>query len=170
MKRKKDFLKLKISGYDVLIDVDDVQILIDYTWHVFRNRDKIYMRGWNKTTKKKVLMHRVIMDAPKNLMVDHKNQNTLDNRKSNLRLCKNSHNICNRPKPKNNKSGYKGVSKCNLTKKWKASITKDYKRHHLGLFDTKEEAAEAYNIHATKLHGEFACLNDIVKEVGSDEA
>ena len=170
MKHKLDHLKLKISGYDVLIDIEDVQILIDYTWHVFRNRGKIYMRGWDKTTRKKVLMHRVIMDAPKNFMVDHKNQNTLDNRKKNLRLCKNSQNICNRPKPKSNKSGYKGVSKCKLTNKWKANINKDNKRHYLGLFNTKEEAAEAYNTHALKLHGEFACLNNIVKEVGSDEA
>lgn len=49
-------------------------------------------------------------------------------------------------------------------------MTLDHKRYHLGSFDTKEEAAETYNIHAIKLHGEFACLNNIVKEVRSDEA
>ena len=123
----------------------------------------MYIRGWDKVAGKKVLMHRVIKNAPKSHYVDHINHNTLDNRQSNLRLCNNSGNITNRNAPKNNSSGYKGVSKCKATGKWKAYISKDNKRYYLGGFDTKEKAAEEYNIHAIKLHGEFACLNNIVK-------
>lgn len=43
-----------------------------------------------------------------------------------------------------NTSGLKGVSWDKTKKKWQATITKDYKQHHLGRFDTKEDAAAAY--------------------------
>lgn len=163
-------MKVVISGYDVLLDEDNVQILVDYSWHAFKNRGKVYIRGWDRENRKKVFMHRLIKNAPKSHYVDHINHNTLDNRKSNLRLCKNSGNMSNRNAPSNNTSGYKGVSKCKATGKWKASIGKDNKRYYLGVFDTKEQAAREYNIHAIKLHGEFACLNNIVKDRGCNNA
>lgn len=49
------YLKIKISGLEVLIDVDDVQLLIDYTWHKHVNKtsNTCYMRGWNKKNSQK---------------------------------------------------------------------------------------------------------------------
>lgn len=104
-------------------------------------------------------MHRFIMDAPKGQQVDHINGNKLDNRKSNLRICSHSENLRNQRKPKDNKSGFKGVSWHKGAKRWCAEIRSNGKRHHLGYFDTAEDAAKAYDIAATLIHGDYARLN-----------
>jgi hypothetical protein len=58
-------------------------------------------------------------------------------------------------------SKYKGITKQKETNKWRAWITKDYKRIELGYFNTEEKAAIAYNVAAKKLFGEFAKLNEV---------
>lgn len=103
-------------------------------------------------------LHRLIMDNPVNV-VDHINGNTLDNRRSNLRLCSQANNSANRNKSYKNTSGYKGVSKAR--NKWAAKITKDYKVYHIGNYTTPELAALAYNKRAVELFGQFAKLNVI---------
>jgi hypothetical protein len=60
---------------------------------------------------------------------------------------------------KNNKSGYKGISRSSTTNKWVAGIRFNGKRKHLGTFGSAEEAARVYDKAAKLLHGEFACLN-----------
>lgn len=75
-------------------------------------------------------------------MIDHINGNKLDNRFSNLRLATRSQNASNTSRRRTNSSGYKGVVK--YKNKWKAQITHKQKVHYLGLYDTKEEAHEAY--------------------------
>jgi hypothetical protein len=159
---KKDCLEIFIKDQKVLISIEDVQILVDYGWHLHYNRDKLYIRGWNKSTKKKVMMHRLITNAPKNLIVDHINRNTLDNRRENLRICDQSQNIMNRGISKNNTSGHKGVAK--FKNKWIAYIGANNEKIHLGTFKTKEEASIAFNKAAVKYHGEFAVLNTTIKE------
>ncbi len=110
-------------------------------------------------------MHRFIMNADITTLVDHKNRDTLDNRKCNLRLCTKSENMRNRAMSKNNQSGYKGVRYFPFgrrkTKFWKAQIVFNHKYIHIGYYHTKEEAALAYNTKAKELFGEFACLNTI---------
>jgi len=56
-----------------------------------------------------------------------------------------------------NTSGYKGISP--YKDGWKAEIRNDGKRHHLGCFATKDEAALAYNIASEKLHGLYGVPN-----------
>jgi len=104
-------------------------------------------------------MHREVINAPKGRMTDHINGNTLDNRRSNLRLATPSDNAHNTKLPKNNTTGYRGVGK--KGNRYIAHIRSDNKEHHLGSFSTPEEAALAYNKAATELHGEFASLNTI---------
>lgn len=154
------YLTLLISGREVLIDVEDAQILVDYSWHIAQhpNRDKCYVRGWSKE-RKKVLMHRAILKPLKAQTIDHINQNSLDNRRCNLRISTNSQNGYNRTKPKSNTSGFKGVSKSG--KKWVANIGFAGTRIYLGTYDTRYQAAQAYNIAALKYHGEFANLNEL---------
>ena len=65
----------------------------------------------------------------------------------------------NSKKRKDNKSGFKGVSKHKKNESWVASIQKDGKRKHLGSFSTKEEAAKAYAKAAEILHGDFMRLD-----------
>ena len=103
-------------------------------------------------------MHREIMGNPKK-DIDHMNNNKLDNRKQNLRLCSPSQNGSNMKIPKSNKSGFKGVSWNKQHKKWSAYIYKNYKHIFIGSFEDKQEAALAYNKAATVYFGEFARIN-----------
>jgi len=91
----------------------------------------------------------------------------LDNRKGNLRICSVTQNAQNRRKPRSykglpTKSKYKGVRSINDIKrkaKWQAIIQYNGKRINVGRFLTEKEAAEAYNLKAKELFGEFAYLN-----------
>ncbi len=56
-------------------------------------------------------------------------------------------------------SRYKGVTKVSGSPKWAARIMVDYKQIHLGMFDTEEQAAQAYNDAAIESFGEYAHLN-----------
>lgn len=88
--------------------------------------------------------------------IDHINCNKSDNRLCNLREATHSQNKCNIGRKRNNKSGYKGVSWHKGAKKWDAKIRANGSRIYIGLFDTAEEASEAYERYARNLHGEFA--------------
>lgn len=93
--------------------------------------------------------------------IDHINQIKTDNRWTNLRECTKSQNGANRPKQKNNSSGYKGVGWRKDTKKWRAYIKCNGQMMDLGCFIDKNDAAIAYNKKALKLFGEFAYLNEV---------
>jgi hypothetical protein len=99
------------------------------------------------------LLHRHIMGYPK-LFTDHKNHDRLDNRMSNLRACTPSQNSGN-TRHKVSKSGYRGVKA--YRDKWLARIADK----HLGVFQTAEDAALAYNKAAVSRFGEFATLNNL---------
>lgn len=107
-------------------------------------------------------MHRLIMRAKKGQILDHINGDRFDNRKENLRFCTNSQNLANRSKTSLNKSGYKGVTFIpGRLRPWRAVITYKGKYTNLGYFETKEQAALAYNKAAVKYFGEFARYNQI---------
>jgi len=106
-----------------------------------------------------MLMHRVIMDCPEGKEVDHKDFNTLNNQRSNLRVCSTSQNCQNRRKSAVNTSGYKGVVLDKRYNKWVTRIKKDRKMIYLGSFKDKEVAALVYDNAARQIHGEFAKLN-----------
>lgn len=75
---------IKHGIYYVLFDTEDYYKLKDIHWNVEKDiRGKFYVRNTGVNIK----LHRLIMDTPKNLVVDHLNHNTLDNRKVNLRNC-----------------------------------------------------------------------------------
>ncbi len=91
-------------------------------------------------------------------LVDHDNQNKLDNAWSNLREGTKSQNSGNSKIPSTNKSGFKGVSLCRMTYRWRASIRINGKEKNLGRYDTPEEASAAYEEAAIAHFGEFASL------------
>jgi hypothetical protein len=90
------------------------------------------------------------------LFVDHINGNKSDNRICNLRLCTPSQNAANAKMKSRNKSGYKGVSWCRLTNKWRACIRAGGKNLSLGHYIDKDEAAAAYARAAITYHGFYA--------------
>ncbi len=107
-----------------------------------------------------VRMHREIMNFPKGLLVDHRNNNTLDNRRANLRPATSSQNMVNRRRDKSkNSSQFRGVRFRKERGRWSAQITINGKTFWLGSYDNEIDAARAYDRAAMKYHGEFAKLN-----------
>lgn len=147
------------KGKFTIVDSSDFKYLNTVKWFYLNPgyaARTIRLKG-NKF--KKQLMHRLIMNAPNGLEVDHKNGNKLDNRRSNLRLCTKAENHRNRGLQKSNTSGYKGVCWSKRNKKWIARIAFNGKRYDLGYFSDIRKAAQAYNNAAKKYHKEFAKLN-----------
>lgn len=151
---------LKLNNGETILDEEDLTFVNQWHWWFSKTgyvRRKIYIGGKPKI----ILLHRILLNAPKDMQVDHINGNRLDNRKSNLRLVTLEQNRMNRGLNKNNKSGYKGVFWYKPLYKWCAYITVNTKRRHLGYFRDKKEAAFAYNKAAFDNFGEFARLNII---------
>lgn len=91
---------------------------------------------------------------PATPFVDHRNMNGLDCRRENLRAATKSQNTRNSRLRRNNRSGFKGVTE--TSKGWRAQCRFDGRNHHLGYFDTPEEAHAAYFAAACEHAGEFA--------------
>ncbi len=148
------------KGYVALVDDDDYERLSMLKWSATVKKTNIYASVYVAGKNKR--MHRIIMNAPPELQVDHIDGNGLNNQKSNLRLCTNSQNSMNKGKRNENTSSkYKGVYYVKAAKSYRAEIQKDGKKKVLYGFKTQEEAALAYNKAAIELHGEFARLNVI---------
>jgi len=139
-----------------MLDVEDLPALGKWLW--FKDSKGYIVRNANPGT---IRLHRVIMNAPLDMDVDHKDGNKPDCRKRNLRICTKAENTRNRAIPNTNTSGYKGVNWDRQKRKWRAKITANEHRNHIGYYDTAKEAARAYNEAALKYHGEFARLNEI---------
>lgn len=94
-------------------------------------------------------------------VIDHLNGDTLDNRPENLRICSQAVNSGNTQRiPKNNTSGYIGVSiDKRYNKKWRAHIRHMRKNYSLGMHETPEDAARAYDKKAIQLRGKHTFLN-----------
>ena len=149
------------QGQAALIDDDDFELVSKYKWHAtwkpstksFYAVTKIRKPDGKQTA---LLMHRLIVGAKKGQQVDHIHHLTLDNRKSELRLCTASQNRSNSGAQANNTSGFKGVSWQKQRQKWQAHIMLNRKKKYLGCFHTPEQAHEAYCRAALDLHGQFA--------------
>jgi hypothetical protein len=154
--------KIKLTkGECALVDDDDFEKINQWKWSLNDDIQKYPVRRQKIDGKyKKVWLHRFIMETPNNMECDHINRNTLDNRKSNLRNCTRSENQRN-TLYKKNKCGFRGVSFKNKINKWQAEIQLDNKQIYLGVFESPELAAKAYNIAANKYHANFKTLNTI---------
>lgn len=146
-----------------LVDVRDYYWLKSYRWILFGNESGLYAARTRLVGPKKtviVRMHREIMGEPKGYLVDHKNRNSLDNRRDNLRRATHSQNACNRSKRKTKTtSRYIGVYFQKSAGKWATFIRNKGKKTWLGYYVNEVEAAKAYDAAARKYHGEFASLN-----------
>ncbi|MBE3141457.1 MAG: HNH endonuclease [Thermoplasmata archaeon] len=105
-----------------------------------------------------IYIHRLIMNAPHGIDVDHIDMDKLNNQRGNLRLCTRSQNMMNSGKRANNVSGYKGVSLVG-GKYIRAQIRVNGEKIHLGNFPDSISAAKAHDEVARKYHGEFARTN-----------
>lgn len=126
-------LKLSDGGY-TLVDDEDYINLSKWKW---RKNSQGYVR---RSIPNGEFLHRLLLNAPKDKLVDHINRNPLDNRRSNLRLCTPSYNNINQKLKANNKTGFRGVSWHNLGQKYIVSINYNNKKTHLGSFADISEA------------------------------
>jgi len=153
----------KYGNKEVVIDSEDWNKINYFKWHVnYSPHIKNFYCITNKKDKKHLKLHRLILDiVDSKIIIDHINHNTLDNQKKNLRICTPAENSKNMKMPKNNISGYKGVSWHKASNKWQSHIRINNIEIYLGLYNNKLQAAKAYNKAAIKYSGEFACLNKI---------
>lgn len=87
--------------------------------------------------------------------IDHKNGIRHDNRWRNLREATPKENMWNRSILPNNKTGRKGVSIQTINGKYRAHARWEGKQISLGVYETIEEAGNAYHDFAKNNHGEF---------------
>jgi hypothetical protein len=146
-----------------IVDPCDYYWLNAFHWTYEGKGELIYAvrNGISSNGKKMTIrMHREIMNAPKHLVVDHAGGNTLDNRRTNLRLATRFQNSCNRRCDKTKTtSRFIGVSFLKNENLWRVRINNKNKTITLGRFDNETEAAKAYDEAAKKHRGRFAVLN-----------
>lgn len=154
------------EGLFAIVDEEDFEKLSKYKWTIARsgrNRKYLYARTciFKNGKWKTCLMHRLITKAKKGMLVDHVDDNGLNNLKSNLRVCTFQQNVCRKRYFSPIKiSKYRGVHK-RRNGKFFSSITKNYKSYFIGNFLNEIEAAMAYNKKAKELFGEYARLNNV---------
>jgi hypothetical protein len=160
------YLELSQGEY-ALVDADILEVALHYSWSYARAKGYQWAQATTRIEGKKTILklHHLVMGIPlEGYCVDHINGNPLDNRRSNLRLCTFDQNRQSQHKVRG-AVAYKGVHKCG--KRYRAVLSHEGNKIHLGFFDTPEEAATAYNLKALELRGEFAVLNAVPTAVTS---
>lgn len=158
-------MKREVVAY-ALVDAEDYDWLLSFRFYAKRNKRKQDVTFYACTNHEKPLktnspmMHRMIMHrhygSIDHRIVDHK-MDTLDNRKSNLRITDRTGNARN--KSKHSQTIYKGVRQIKGFVRYRAYICVKYKQKHIGSFDDPKDAAIAYDLTAKQEFGEFAQLN-----------
>lgn len=141
---------------DILLDEQDRHLL---KWNWNSSKKSSYLRA-RVSGSGVILLHRLIMGAKLGEFVDHINGNPLDCRRSNMRICDRASNNFNKMPRSDSTAPYKGITK-KRNGKWLAQIQARRVHRIIGIFDTPEEAAIAYDKAAIELHGEFACINGL---------
>jgi len=148
------------KGYEAVIDAADAALVGQWNWHAMEDGGRVYAarKDHSAGRSETVRLHRLLTGAAKGVMVDHRDGDGLNNRRKNLRTATNSQNQHNR-RPQQGRCSLKGVSWHCQARRWRAHISVDGRKRHLGLFDTPEAAHAAYCKASTELHGEFGRVN-----------
>lgn len=145
------------STQKMLCDLADWKRLKHLTWHVSG-----YGYAANHQHKRRPLMLRFHQQILRAALVDHINEDRLDNRRANLRPATHTQNMFNKSGLwAHNTSGYRCVFWSKQTKTWYAKFLINKKKIHSGGYKNKYEAALAYNMLITYHAGEFARLNPV---------
>lgn len=152
------YVAIKDSVHVALVDDEDADVVASFDWRCIEPHPG-YLYVAAKQNGRTVYLHRVVMNARKGECVDHLNGDTLDNRRTNLRVCSHAQNMRNRKRSRASKFPYKGIRQRRTGAKFEALIRCDGKKYLLGRFDSAKAAAVAYDDAAIRLHGEFARLN-----------
>ena len=142
------------KGEEFWFDLEDYDLIKNYCWYLSNN--KYIVTGSGKNTK---LLHRLITNCESNMVVDHINHNTMDNRRYNLRICTQSENTANSQIAINNVSGVTGVTWNSIKNKWESKIMVNRKTINLGRYNNFEDAVKARKEAEEKYFGEFSYDN-----------
>lgn len=141
----------------VLVDDKDYSYLKKHKWAILDGYATTYIKI-RRGKYKQIFMHRMILNPPDHLVVDHKNENRLDNRRVNIRIATRRQNVIYRKPSKGRR--FKGVYKIKGCNKFYSLIARYNKSQlYLGIFEKEEDAARAYDKKCLEIHGEFAYLN-----------
>lgn len=150
------FALVSAEDYDRVMAHKWMARLEKRTWYAIRDLPREPGRKYRSKEK----LHRFIMGAGPDVLVDHRDGDGLNNTRGNLRTASPGENNRNIRKPAHGlTSSFKGVSWHPKAQKYQATIRFNRKNHYLGLFADPVDAAWAYDREARKLHGDFACCN-----------
>lgn len=153
------------QGKVALVDDEDYDFLMQWKWSAWRSpggRGIWYaVRNSQKgegVSRRCIRMHRVVASMMGyDGMVDHHDDDGLNNRRQNLRPCTMAQNIAAARYGDGSASGFRGVRR--RGNRWEAYMKSSGKQINLGRFDSPEEAARAYDEAARATWGEFARPN-----------
>lgn len=161
-------------GATTKIDATDREEVAQFKWFANGTPGRFYAARHRRVGGKQetILLHRFLMRAEVGQEVDHRNGDTLDNRRANLRVCTHKQNGRNARTPTHNTSGFKGVGQ--RGKLWRAYLVDGGKQIHVGSsFATAEDAARAYDVEAVRRFGQYARTNfapiDVLDDMKPEE-
>lgn len=146
------------NGVCAYLDDADYDRSTDFHWHKTLNG---YAAGSvvEQGVRKRVYLHRWLMNAQPGQLVDHIDGNKLNNRRSNLRLVTRSQNQANRRRNRTSRSRYKGVTWHKRRRLWMARIQVRGRRITIGYYADPLHAAYEYDAFARNYFGEYARVN-----------
>lgn len=149
------------KGRVARVDDDDFDELAQHRWYAMSGYRTYYAARKQRLDGRvaTLLMHRVLVQAPDGLRVDHWDDDGLNNQRANLRLATGSQNSANMVRLAMGPSGRRGVSWSQGKHCWQAGIKKDGRQLYLGSFSELNQAARAYDAAALALYGAFARPN-----------
>lgn len=148
------------QGKVAIIDDEDYEKVCTKKWYAHKRTGKYYAESGGINGR--YMLHIFVMGLENGVLLDHKDGDSLNNQKENLRVCTRQQNSYNK-KPYSTApiAGIKGISLNKKSKRWRAQIQKDKKKIYIGVYSNYLDAAKAYNEKAIELFGEFSQLNKI---------
>jgi hypothetical protein len=131
------------KGLYATVCEQDFPALAQHKWHAVKGKGTHYAA--RRVGDKTVYMHRYVLglvDAPRDVCVDHKDRNGLNNQRENLRACTHKENAQNRGY-RTDFTGMRGV-RLESSGRWSAYLRNDGRLVHLGTFDNEKDAGIAY--------------------------
>lgn len=156
--------KTNNEDIEFTIDKEDYDKCKDICWYADYDShiNNYYIRGTKN--KRNFSLSHFVLSKDSSYIIDHKNHNTTDNRKRNLRIVTSSNNSMNHVKRKDNTSGVTGVRWHKATDKWQSDIYVNGKNIYLGVFSDKNKAIAARKEAEKKYFGEYSFSESMSEE------